>query len=178
VAELWGHLEPSWGPAREVRGEQPLLVIDGPPLVAPDARVRLVRPDELDILMPASIAMFTEEIGVSPTLADGGALYRARVAEFVGQRRSFAHIEDGQVLFKAEIGAIAGGVSQVQGVWVAPRLRGRGLGAAGTASVVALAQSMYAPVVSLYVNDFNLPARRAYERVGFSRVGTFASILF
>ncbi|MDT3443809.1 MULTISPECIES: GNAT family N-acetyltransferase [unclassified Pseudofrankia] len=178
VGQLWRSLEPSWGPAREVRSEQPLLVIDSPPLIAPDPLVRLVRPDELDILMPASIAMFTEEIGVSPILADGGALYRARVAEFVGQRRSFAHIEDGRVLFKAEIGAIAGGVSQVQGVWVAPELRGRGLGAAGTASVVALAQAMYAPVVSLYVNDFNLPARRAYERVGFRRVGTFASILF
>jgi predicted GNAT family acetyltransferase len=178
VAELWRHLEPAWGPAREVRGEQPLLVIDAAPLVAPNPQVRLVRPDELDVLMPASIAMFTEEIGVSPILADGGALYRARVAEFVGQRRSFAHIEDGRVLFKAEIGAIAGGVSQVQGVWVAPELRGRGFGAAGTASVVALAQAMYAPVVSLYVNDFNTAARRAYERVGFHRVGTFASILF
>lgn len=178
VAALWRHLEPSWGPAREVRGDQPLLVIDGPPLIRPNPEVRLVRPDELDILMPASVAMFTEEIGVSPILADGGALYRARVAEFVGQRRSFAHIEGDRVLFKAEIGAIAGGVSQIQGVWVDPELRGQGFGAAGTASVVALARSMYAPVVSLYVNDFNTPARRAYERVGFQRVGTFASVLF
>jgi predicted GNAT family acetyltransferase len=178
VAELWRHLEPAWGPAREVRGEQPLLIVDGPPQVRPDPAVRLVRPGELDVLMPASIAMFTEEIGISPVLADGGALYRARVAEFIGQRRSFARIEDGRVLFKAEIGAVAGGVCQVQGVWVAPEHRGRGLGTAGTASVVALAQALYAPVVSLYVNDFNVPARRAYERVGFRRVGTFASILF
>jgi len=178
VAELWRHLEPAWGPAREIRGEQPLLVIDTPPLVRPDPAVRVVRPEELDILMPASIAMFTEEIGISPILADGGALYRARVAEFVAARRSFARIEDGRVLFKAEIGAIAGGVCQVQGVWVEPSLRGKGLGTAGSASVVALAQAMYAPVVSLYVNDFNTPARRAYERVGFRRVGTFASVLF
>jgi uncharacterized protein len=35
-----------------------------------------------------------------------------------------------------------------------------------------------APGVSLYVNDFNAPARRAYERVGFVQVGSFASILF
>lgn len=178
VAELWRHLEPCWGPAREVRDAQPLLVIDGPPLVKPDPGVRVVRPDELDVLMPASVAMFTEEIGVSPVLADGGALYRARVAEFIGHRRSFARIEDGRVLFKAEIGAVAAGVCQVQGVWVAPEHRGRGLGATGTASVVALARSLYAPVVSLYVNDFNLPARRAYDRVGFRRVGTFASVLF
>jgi predicted GNAT family acetyltransferase len=31
---------------------------------------------------------------------------------------------------------------------------------------------------SLYVNDFNIPARRTYERVGFRQIGTFASVLF
>ncbi|MCM3887521.1 GNAT family N-acetyltransferase [Frankia sp. R82] len=178
VMAMWRYLEPVWGRAREVRGDQPLLVIDGPPLVAPDPLVRPVRPDELDILLPACIAMFTEEIGVSPVVADGGTLYRARVAEFIGQRRSFAHIVDGRVLFKAEVGAVAGNVCQIQGVWVDPALRGRGLGAAGTASVVALARASLAPQVSLYVNDFNHAARRVYERVGFQRVGTFASILF
>ncbi|MCK9898594.1 GNAT family N-acetyltransferase [Frankia sp. Cpl3] len=178
VSAMWRSLEPAWGPAREIRGEQPLLAIDAPPHIAPDRSVRLVRPDELDVLLPACIAMFTEEIGVSPVGPDGGALYRSRVAEFVGQRRSFARIEHGRVLFKAEIGAVAGDVCQIQGVWVDPALRGRGLGAAGTASVVALARSMFAPIVSLYVNDFNHSARRAYERVGFERVGTFASILF
>ena len=35
-----------------------------------------------------------------------------------------------------------------------------------------------APTVSLYVNDFNVPARRAYERVGLCNVGTFSSVLF
>jgi predicted GNAT family acetyltransferase len=32
--------------------------------------------------------------------------------------------------------------------------------------------------VSLYVNDFNAPARAAYERVGFREVGRYASVLF
>ncbi|WP_131747937.1 GNAT family N-acetyltransferase [Frankia sp. Cppng1_Ct_nod] len=178
VEAMWQYLEPEWGPARDVRADQPLLSISGPPIVAPDPAVRHVRPDELDILLPACVAMFTEEIGVSPILADGGALYRARVAEFVSQRRSFARIEDGRVLFKAEIGAVAAGVCQIQGVWVTPELRGRGLGAAGTASVVAIAQTTLAPVVSLYVNEYNHAARQAYDRIGFRRVGTFASILF
>lgn len=178
VRVMWRYLEPSWGKAREIRDAQPLLSISGSPLVKPDPGVRQVRPDELDVLLPACVAMFTEEIGVSPVAADGGVLYRARVAEFIGQRRSFARIENGRVLFKAEIGAVAGGVCQVQGVWVTPELRGRGLGVAGTASVVALAQAMFAPVVSLYVNEFNHVARAAYDRVGFRRVGTFASILF
>ncbi len=34
------------------------------------------------------------------------------------------------------------------------------------------------PIVSLYVNDFNTPARAAYRRVGFTESGTFMSVLF
>ena len=178
VLQLWSLLSGSWGPAREVRECQPLLVLDGPPAVPPDPQVRRVRRDELDVLLPACVAMFTEEIGISPMVGDGGGLYRARVAELVDQGRAFARIEDGTVLFKAEVGAATSAVSQVQGVWVSPSLRGRGLSVAGTAAVAAQAQADIAPVVSLYVNDFNVAARRAYARVGFREAGRFTSVLF
>jgi predicted GNAT family acetyltransferase len=175
---MWHLLEPTWGPAREVRANQPLMAIDDVPLVDPDPHVRRVRPDEVDVLLPACVAMFTEEVGVSPLVGDGGALYRARVEELVSLGRAFARIEEGRVIFKAEIGAATSEVCQVQGVWVQPSLRGQGVGTAGTASVVELAREDVAPVVSLYVNDFNQSARRSYERVGFRQVGTFASVLF
>ncbi len=175
VLPLWERLERYWGPPRELRDDQPLLVIDRPPLVAPDPAVRLVQPSELDVLLPAAVAMFTEEIGVPPESVE---LYRARVAELIAARRCFARIENGRVLFKAEVGAATPAACQVQGVWVSPALRGQGLGTAGTAAVVAAAQRDIAPAVSLYVNAFNAAARQAYERVGFHRLDTFASVLF
>ena len=178
VSQLWQLLTPAWGRARVVRAAQPLLVLDGPPTVPADPQVRPVRRDEVDLLLPACIAMFTEEIGVSPLVGDGGALYRARVTELVTQGRAYARIDDGQVVFKAEVGAATASVCQVQGVWVDPQLRGRGLSLGGTAAAAALAQARVAPVVSLYVNDFNVAARRAYTRVGFRQVGTFTSVLF
>ena len=178
VEELWRVLQPHWGWARDVRGRQPLMAIDDDPAVEPDAGVRLVRPHELDVLLPACVAMFTEEVGVSPLAGDGGALYRARVEELIALRRAWARFEGGRVVFKAEVGATTDEVCQVQGVWVDPALRGRGLGTTGTAAVVEQARATIAPVVSLYVNDFNVAARRAYEKVGFAQVGTFASILF
>ena len=59
-----------------------------------------------------------------------------------------------------------------------PELRGRGHASRGMAAVVAFARRTLAPVVSLYVNDFNAPARAAYRSVGFTEVGTFMSVLF
>jgi hypothetical protein len=81
------------------------------------------------------------------------------------------------VVFKAEAGIVGGGVAEIQGVWVQPTLRGRGFGRAGVAEVVDLVQDGLAPTVSLYVNDYNDRAIRAYEAVGFQRVGTFATVM-
>ncbi|GAA3042524.1 hypothetical protein FHS39_005030 [Streptomyces olivoverticillatus] len=179
TAELWSLLEPHWGPARDVRAHQPLMVTRSMPAdIGPDPLVRRVRKDEMDVIMPACVAMFTEEVGVSPLAGDGGLLYQARVAELVGSGRSFARIEDGRVLFKAEIGAATDRACQIQGVWVAPEHRGRGLSVTGMAAVLRYALQEVSPVVSLYVNDYNAAARAAYRRVGFEEVGAFMSVLF
>jgi predicted GNAT family acetyltransferase len=178
VAELWPLIEQSWGPVREIRSSQPLLFMDSDSQIAADYAVRQVHESELDILVPACVAMFTEEVGISPTSGGGGDAYRARILDLIRMGRAYARIENGRVLFKAEIGAIGDGVCQVQGVWVAPEFRGQGFGAPGMASVVALARRQAAPVVSLYVNDYNLAARRLYSRVGFRDAGTLTTILF
>jgi len=176
VQAMWAVLRPRWGPAREVRAVQPVMVINAPPLVPPDPLVRRVQLDELDILWPACVAMFTEEVGISPTIGDGGASYRARLVQLIRSGRAFARIEDGKVIFKAEIGAATPQACQVQGVWVRPEYRGQGLAAPGMAAVVVESARSIAPVVSLYVNDFNTPARAAYRRTGDT--GQFMSVLF
>lgn len=177
VLGLWSELRESWGPAREERPNQPLMVLAEQPLVPGDPLVRPVRPGELDRYLPAAVAMFTEEVGVDPRLPDGGAGYRARVAELIAAGRAFARFEAGEVVFKAEIGAMSSTVGQIQGVWVHPAWRGQGLAAGATAAVVARLQRM-GRVASLYVNAYNLPARAAYRRVGFTQVGCFATVLF
>jgi uncharacterized protein len=177
VLPLWDDLADHWSPAREVRADQPLMVLAGPPAVYPDPFVRPVRPSELDTYLPAAIAMFIEEVGVDPRLGDGGAGYGARVSELVAAGRAFARIENGEVMFKAEVGAISSRVGQIQGVWVHPGYRGRGLGTAGTAAVAQRLTGM-GRLASLYVNGFNHVARAAYARVGFRQVGSFATVLF
>ena len=177
VLPLWHDLSGSWSPPREVRAEQPLMVLAGPPAVVPDPLVRQVRLEELDRYLPAAVAMFTEEVGVDPRSGDGGAGYRARVAELINAGRAFARFEGDQVVFKAEIGALSAQVGQIQGVWVHPACRGRGLGTAGTAAVTDRLTAM-GRVSSLYVNGFNTVARKAYSRIGFRQVASFATVLF
>ena len=178
MLDLWRWLQPRWAPARELRDRQPLMAIDHDARVAPDPRVRQVGIDELDTLLPACIDMFTAELGVSPTVGGGAAGYRARVAEIVRAQHAFAIIDDDGVVFKAEVGIVSERVGQVQGVWVRPALRGRGIAAPALAAVVNAARAQIAPVVSLYVNDFNTAARKAYLRVGFREVGSFTTVLF
>lgn len=179
VMAMWERLEPHWGPARSPRLHQPFLVIDHDSAVESHPWVRPVAIDELDLLEPASIRMFTEEVGVHPGTGPGQQLaYRARLAQVIAAGWAFALIEDGRLLFKAEVGAATPEACQIQGVWVDPEVRGRGLAAPALAAVVEQVRRAIAPVVTLYVNDHNIAARRAYERVGFRQHTTFASILF
>ncbi|CAM3396618.1 DUF4081 domain-containing protein [Occultella aeris] len=180
VMRLWEAMRGFAPTPRDIRPDQPSMVIDGDPLVAPDPGVSLTSVNDLDLLLPACVAMFTEEVGYSPLMAGGG--YERRVRSLVQGGRSLSRIDEGpegrRVVFKAELGTVALGVTQVQGVWVHPDLRGQGHAVAGMAAVVAYARAQVAPLVSLYVNSYNAPALAAYRRVGFREVGTFATILF
>ncbi|MGK5522452.1 GNAT family N-acetyltransferase [Micromonospora sp. URMC 107] len=178
VLGLWDRLSAVWGPARDVRPNQPLLATDALPALRADPEVRRVRASEIDRLFPAAVAMYTEEVGVSPLADDGGRGYRRRVTDLVRTGRAYARFVDGQVVFKAELAVVTRRTAQVQGVWVAPDWRGRGIASAAMAAVVRDTLLRVAPTVSLYVNDFNLPARRVYERCGFRPVGTLATVLF
>ena len=179
VLDLWGRLVRHWGVPREIRDNQLVMTMSqspaalGQPL---DPDVRVARRDELDIVVPAAAAMFTEEIGYPPYQGSGVA-YRQGIATLVERGHCLVRVEDGEVVFKADLGSVALGVAQVQGVWVHPRWRGRGLAAPAMAAVVEHTLQHVAPVVTLYVNDFNEPAVATYRRVGFVQTGTFATIL-
>ncbi|CCQ46813.1 acetyltransferase family protein [Pseudarthrobacter siccitolerans] len=163
--------------AHEVRAEQPLMTIEGPPSIQPNPGLELGSLADFDRILPACAAMFEEEVGYSPFLG-GREFYSRRVEGLIRQGHSLVHLNNGrEVVFKAELGAVTSEVTQVQGVWMNPLYRGQGLSAGYMAAVVEQARKV-APITSLYVNGFNLRARATYERVGFRQVGTFATVLF
>ena len=87
-------------------------------------------------------------------------------------------LEDGTVVFKAEVACASPYAAQIQGVYVQPDRRGEGLATRGMAAVVDIVRREIAPTVSLYVNEWNAPARAAYERVGFRQTATFSTVMF
>lgn len=176
VLPMWQRLEPVWGPARDVRAHQPLMALNSAPVCATDPAVRQVRMDELDAYLVAAIDMFIGEVGIDPRIGDGGRGYRRRVAGLIAAGRAWARFDRGEVVFKAEVGSQSPAVGQIQGVWVHPDHRGRGIGTAGTAAVAAAVVGG-GRIASLYVNSFNTVARATYARIGFTEVASFATVL-
>lgn len=178
TAELWRALEPRWGPARAVRHRQLVMTSDAGPAIAHDPRVRRAVATDLDEFYDASVRMYVEEIGSSPIAHDGGVAYRHRVLQLIRERMAYVVTDGGQIVFKAELGAVTARCAQLQGVWVHPDLRGKGIGTAATAGVVRLARDAGVRTVSLAVNDFNTAAVRAYHRCGFRVTGAQMVVLF
>ncbi|HEV7172336.1 GNAT family N-acetyltransferase [Pedococcus sp.] len=179
VSELWRHLGPTWGPARAVRSSQPLMSTMTRPSelgVALDDRVRPATLSEVDLVMPAAAQMFEGEIGYPPYTGSGAA-YRQALQALIDRGHTFVVVEDGTVVFKADVGSVALGCAQLQGVWLHPELRGRGLAVPMMAAVVEQVMATRAKWVTLYVNDFNASARSTYRHVGFEDVGTFSTVL-
>ncbi len=179
VAALWEAVGAEWAPPREERWRQPHLQMDHDPAVAGDPNVRATTPDDLAAVYPACVAMYTEEVGVSPEEAGGKDLYRARVQQLISRGWSFARFDEfGRVIFKAEVACATPYAAQIQGVYVHPDRRGEGLGVSGMAAVVMLVREQIAPTVSLYVNEWNSAARATYARVGFTESTRLATLMF
>lgn len=173
LSEAWPH---AYAQARVVRERQLLMSCAGPTLVPADPRLRPARAEDFESYFAGAVHMYREELEEDP-LTTNPTGYRRYVRSLVDGRRAFAIVEDDRVIFKADLGAMSEQVGQVQGVWVAPELRGRGLSVPAMAGVT---EAIHATgrTASLYVNDFNAPAIACYLRVGYEVVGELTTILF
>jgi ribosomal protein S18 acetylase RimI-like enzyme len=171
VEYLWKLIGPSYPAPREIRARQYVYSLEPGDLVASGGlrrgRARFATPADEERVLRLSAAMYTEEMGENP-LARDPAGYRRRVQVLTARGWTFVYEIGGELQFKMDIGCASGRSGQIQGVYVPPELRGRGLGTMAMAACCKLAFQRQ-PALSLYVNDFNTPAVALYERLGFRR---------
>jgi predicted GNAT family acetyltransferase len=174
VRKLWQAVSASGVVAKELRENTVYVLRRGELKGMRGARLRPARVDETDEVFEHAVSMYREDIGQDP-LAAGASPYRRRIAARVARRASFLWKERGQLVFKADVGSRTDQVAQIEGVWTPPAFRGRGYATRGmTALCARLLREV--PIVTLYVNVANAPARRVYQRVGFRRHAEYLAV--
>ena len=140
------------------------------PAVAPDPLVRRTTQDEVDALYPACVAMYTEEVGISPESAAAATSTAPGSQQLIAPGWSFARIEDGRVVFKAEVALrLAARLPDPGRVRRPGPARARGWPRPAWRPWCETALREIAPVVSLYVNEPTAGPRGPTRRAGFER---------
>lgn len=177
VDPLWRRIEGQLSPPTVVRLNQPVYAIHAGPTDLPDlTTIRYAAERDLQALVPACAAMHLEEVGINPLERDAVG-YRQRVRELIDRGRSLVITERGRILFKCEFSAVTDAAVQIMGVWTAPSERRRGLARRGMAEVCGHLLRR-GKAVTLFVNDFNTPAVRLYESLGFRQIGTNRALIW
>lgn len=176
VEKLWLRLRTRLDPPTVVRMNQPVYSIrrrfDFPDLT----EARYATLDDLEQLVPACAAMHKEEVGIDPLERDAAG-YRERIRELIDRRRAIVHVQDGLIASKCEFSAVSEDAVQLMGVWTHPQFRRRGL-AKVTLREVCGHLFRRGKNITLFVNDFNLPAIGLYESIGFQRIGMNRALIW
>src|SRR5205085_2767085 len=174
IERFWGHYaEGERSPrliCRELLMEQrwPVEVREAVPAL------RLATPDDLQQVMVVQGQMAFEESGVNPMESDPEG-FRRRCLRRIEQGRVWVWVEDGRLIFKADIISDTPDVIYVEGVWVAPEERGQGY---GLRCLSQLSRDLLARVgaVTLMVNEKAPGAIALYRRAGYKLCSYYDTI--
>ena len=174
VGRFWEHYAPAGQPPRLFSRE--LLFELRWPVSAPEP-VGGLRPatlDDLMLVMPVHAAMAYEESGVNPIDVDLHG-FRMRCARRIEHGRVRVLVEDGNLLFKADIASDTPECVYLEGVYVdAPsRQQGYGLRCLSQLGCHLLERTK---TVSALVNEQNLAARALFDKAGYKLRGRYDTV--
>lgn len=173
---LWERIRDRYRGPVIARACQPLYLLRPEALPrGEDPGVRPAREDEAELVAEHSARMILGELGYDPR--DSRTTFTAAIRRAIRQGAWWVWVAEGALRFQCNVGPRTAATAQLQGVWTPPEQRGKGYAAVALAAV---ARRLFAreATLTLYVNDFNLPAVALYERLNFVRTGTFSTYLF
>ena len=130
--------------------------------------------EDLDKIAPVQASMAEEESGKNPMEIDPDG-FLARCARRIEMGRVWLLEEDGRLVFKADIQADTPDVVYLEGVWVNPSERGKGI---GRQCLRQLCQDLLVRTksVCVLVNEENHRAHTFYRMCNFKMRGVYDSI--
>jgi len=128
-------------------------------------KIRLATQDELMQVAEAHAEVAFLESGTDPMVKDRTG-FLERSARRIEMGRTFVVIEDGKLLFKADIIAEADGIAYLEGVYVAPESRGKGIGAKCLSKLTLMLMGRAEKVCMLSNVGFET-AHRSFTKAGF-----------
>ncbi|HKQ08017.1 MAG TPA: GNAT family N-acetyltransferase [Blastocatellia bacterium] len=174
IHRFWGHYAPAGQTPRLFCRE--LLFEQRWPVEAcePVPELRRATLDDLMLVMPVHAAMAYDESGINPLDVDLAG-FRMRCARRIEGGRVWVLVEDGNLVFKADIASETPECTYVEGVYVEPasRQRGHGLRCLSHLSRKLLVDSQE---VCALVNEQNLAAQSLFLRAGYKLRGYYETI--
>src|SRR6266571_5341814 len=135
------------------------------------AGLRLATVDDLELIVPVHARTAYEESGINPLDVDPDG-FRKRCARRIEQGKTWVWIENGKLIFKAEVVTDSPDVIYLEGVDVHPDERGKGYGLRCISQLTDMFLERTRSVV-LLVNEKNRDARRFYEKAGYGLIGYY-----
>jgi predicted GNAT family acetyltransferase len=136
--------------------------------------LRLATIDDLDLIVPAHAQIAFDESGIDPLQVDPER-FRQRCARRIELGQSWVLVEDGRLIFKAEVVSDTPEIIYLEGIWVDSQERGRGI---GSRCISHLSRNLLlrSSSVCLLVNEKNRSARAFYEKAGFKFISYYDTI--
>ena len=136
--------------------------------------LRLATLADLDLILPVHARMAFDESGIDPLQKDPSG-FRKRCVRRIEQGRTLVCIQDGKLMFKAELVSDTPAVIYLEGVWVSPEERHQGY---GLRCMSQLARTLLPRTQSicLLVNVKNEKAQQFYQQAGYRACGVYDTI--
>ena len=128
------------------------------------AALRLATVDDLDLIVPAHAQSAFDESGINPLDVDPEG-FRQRCARRIEQGQTWVWVDEGKLMFKAEVITDTPDVVYLEGVWVDPAERGKGYGLR-CMSQMGRALLVNTNAVCLLVNEKFHAAQQATKKPG------------
>jgi ribosomal protein S18 acetylase RimI-like enzyme len=173
VHDFWRYYS-SGGQALRVACRELLLELKAPIVTETVSGLRLAVAADLPLIMRVQAALAVAECGVDPLVVDPEG-FQARCARRVARGRIWVLVEDGKLLFKADIMADTPESIYLEGVYVNARYRRHHY---GKRCLLTLGRILlrHTNSVCLLVNERNVAAQSFYYSVGYKLRGLYDTI--